>query len=201
MIIPTVLEKSSNWQTAYDLYSRLLEDRIIYLNWQVNDEMSNLVVAELLYLAKKDPDKDITMYINSPGWSVTAWLAIYDTMQFIPCQIQTVCVWLAASFGATLLMAGTKGKRYSLPHSEILIHQPLISWWWIWWQATEIEIFAKNMLKTRHTLNKILSKHTGQDMETIQRDTERDNYMDAEQALAYGIIDKILDYKIKNIDI
>lgn len=200
MIIPTILERSSNGQTAYDLYSRLLEDRIIYLNWAVTDEMSNLVIAELLYLAKKDPDKDITMYVNSPGGSVTAWLAIYDTMQFIPCEIQTVCVGLAASMWSIILTWWTKWKRYALPNSEVLIHQPLIQWW-AWGQATEIAILAQNMLKSRDKLNWILSKHTWQTFEKIEKDTDRDNWLDAKQALEYWLIDKILDYKVKNIDI
>lgn len=200
MIIPTILERSSNGQTAYDLYSRLLEDRIIYLNWAVTDEMSNLVIAELLYLAKKDPDKDITMYVNSPGGSVTAWLAIYDTMQFIPCEIQTVCVGLAASMWSIILTWWTKWKRYALPNSEVLIHQPLIQWW-AGGQATEIAILAQNMLKSRDKLNWILSKHTWQTFEKIEKDTDRDNWLDAKQALEYWLIDKILEYKVKNIDL
>lgn len=199
MIIPTILERSSNGQTAYDLYSRLLEDRIIYLNGPVTDEMSNLVIAELLYLSKKDPDKDITMYVNSPGGSITAWLAIYDTMQFVSCDIITVCVWLAASMWSIILMWWTKSKRYILPNSEVLIHQPLIQWW-AWWQATEIAILAQNMLKARTNLNNIIAKHSWQKVSKVEKDTDRDNRMDAKQALEYGIVDKILDYKIKWID-
>lgn len=190
-LIPTVIDKTPQGERAYDIYSRLLEDRIIFVSEPISDPLSSTVIAQLLYLEKKDPGKDITMYINSPGGSITAGMAIYDTMQFVSCDIQTVCVGMAASMGSVLLMAGTKGKRFILPNGEVLIHQPLIQGG-IGGQATEIEIFAKQMIKTKERLNQVIMKHTGQSIEKIVKDTDRDYRMVAEEALAYGIVDKII---------
>lgn len=190
-LIPTVIDKTPQGERAYDIYSRLLEDRIIFVSEPISDPLSSTVIAQLLYLEKKDPGKDITMYINSPGGSITAGMAIYDTMQFVSCDIQTVCVGMAASMGSILLMAGTKGKRCILPSGEVLIHQPLIQGG-IGGQATEIEIFANQMIKTKARLNKVIEKHTGQSMDKIIKDTDRDYRMTAEEALAYGIVDKII---------
>lgn len=189
MVIPTVIEKTKNWERAYDIYSRLLEDRIIFFGAQVDQGMSNTTVAQLLYLEKQDPDKDIVMYINSPWWSVTAWLAIYDTMQYVKCDIVTVCIGMAASFGAMLLTAGTKGKRFALPHAEIMIHQPLGG---TEWQASDIAIHAQRILRMRDTLNERLAHHTWQDIDTIAKDVERDKFMTAQQAKKYGLIDEVL---------
>jgi ATP-dependent Clp protease, protease subunit len=198
MIIPTVIERNSNWTTAYDIYSRLLEDRIIYYGTQVTDESANNIIAQILYLAKKDPDKDITMYINCPGGTIVHGMAVYDAMQFVPCDINTVCVWLAASMWSILLLWGTKGKRFILPHGEVLIHQPLGG---AEWQATDIEIAAQHIWYYKRMLYDKIRIHTWQDIEKIKIDAERDNRMTAQQALDYGIVDKILDYKIKWIDV
>ena len=194
MIIPTVIEKSSMWERAYDIYSRLLEDRIIFLGQPIDHNVANLVIAQLLYLERKDPNKDIIMYINSPGGVVSSWLAIYDTMQYVKCDVATVCVGLAASMWAVLLAWGAKWKRFALPHSEIMIHQPL---WGVEWQATDIVIHAEHILKLKKTLNEILSKHTGQPLKKIEKDVERDKFMSAQEALEYWLIDKIIG--IKNI--
>ncbi len=192
MIIPTVIEKSSMWERAYDIYSRLLEDRIIFLGQPIDHNVANLVIAQLLYLERKDPNKDIIMYINSPGGVVSSWLAIYDTMQYVKCDVATVCVGLAASMWAVLLAWGAKWKRFALPHSEIMIHQPL---WGVEWQATDIVIHAEHILKLKKTLNEILSKHTGQPLKKIEKDVERDKFMSAQEALEYWLIDKIIGIK------
>ena len=189
MLIPSVVEKTHNWERSYDIYSRLLEDRIIFVGTQIDDQVANVVVAQLLYLAKVDPTKDITMYINSPGWGIVSGMAVYDTMQFIQPDVVTVCVGMAASMGSMLLMWWTKGKRHSLPHGEILIHQPLGG---AQWQATDIEIVAKNILKRRERLNLLIVHHTGQSLDRVYRDTDRDNFMTATEALEYGIIDTII---------
>lgn len=189
MIIPTVVEKTKNGERAYDIYSRLLEDRIIFFWAQVNQETSNVIVAQMLYLEKQDPDKDIVMYINSPGGSVTAGMAIYDTMQYVKCDVVTVCIGMAASMGAMLLTAGTKGKRYALPNAEVMIHQPLGG---TEGQATDIAIHAERILGMRDRLNKLMAHHTGQKLKTIEADVERDNFMSAAQAVKYGLIDKVL---------
>lgn len=188
-IIPNVIEKKSGSERVYDLYSRLLEDRIILLTGEIDDHMANIVVSELLYLDSLN-DKDISIYINSPGGSVTAGFAIYDTMNFIKSNVSTICIGIAASMGAFLLSSGTKGKRYSLPNSEVMIHQPLGG---AQGQATEIKIAAEHILKTRQKLNDILAKNTGKEKSIIENDTERDFFMDAKEALEYGIIDKILE--------
>ena len=188
-LVPTVIEQTAHGERAYDIYSRLLKDRIIMLSGDVNDHTANIVVAQLLFLAAEDPDKDINIYINSPGGSVTAGLAIFDTMNYIKCDVSTICVGMAASMGAFLLTAGTKGKRYVLPNSEVMIHQPLGG---AQGQATEIAIAAKHILKTRDRLNKILAEQTGQPLEKIEQDTERDNFMSADEAAAYGLIDKVV---------
>ena len=189
MLIPTVIEKTNMGERAYDIYSRLLKDRIIFLGGMIDDHVANLVIAQLLFLANEDPKKDIQLYINSPGGSVTAGLAIYDTMQFIKPDVQTICVGMAASMGAHLLAAGAKGKRYVLPNSEVMIHQPSGGFEG---QATDIEISAKQILKLRHRLNEIFAKNTGQKLAKIQNDMERDFYMDAEEAKKYGIIDSVI---------
>ena len=188
-LIPTVIEQTSRGERAYDIYSRLLKDRIIFLGTAIDDHVANLVVSQLLFLAAEDPDKDISLYINSPGGSITAGMAIYDTMNFIKPQVSTICIGMAASMGASLLAAGEKGKRIALPNSEVMIHQPLGG---AQGQATEIEIAAKRILFLREKLNQILSEKTGQPLEIIERDTERDNYMTAEQALKYGLVDKVV---------
>ena len=189
-LVPMVVEQTSRGERSYDIFSRLLNDRIIFLSDEVNDATASLVVAQLLFLEAQDPDKDISFYINSPGGSVTAGMAIYDTMQFIKCDVSTICIGLAASMGAFLLAAGTKGKRFALPHSEIMIHQPLGG---AKGQASDIKIQAELILRTRDMLNKILAEKTGKPMEQIERDTDRDNFMTAEQALEYGLIDRILE--------
>ncbi len=189
-LVPMVVEQTGRGERSYDIFSRLLNDRIIFLSDEVNDATASLVVAQLLYLEAQDPDKDISFYINSPGGSVTAGMAIYDTMNFIKCDVSTVCIGMAASMGAFLLSAGTKGKRFALPNSEIMIHQPLGG---AKGQATDIKIQAELILRTRDRLNTILAKNTGKSVEEIARDTERDNYMTADQALAYGLIDKVID--------
>ena len=189
-LVPTVIEQTGRGERAYDIFSRLLNDRIIFLSDEVNDATASLVVAQMLFLEGQDPDKDIAFYINSPGGSVTAGMAIYDTMNFIKCDVSTICIGMAASMGAFLLSAGTKGKRFALPNSEIMIHQPLGG---ARGQATDIKIQADLILRTRERLNRILAANTGKSVEEIARDTERDNYMTAEEALSYGLIDKILD--------
>ena len=188
-LVPMVIEQTPRGERSYDIYSRLLKERVIFIVGQVEDHMANLVVAQLLFLESENPDKDISVYINSPGGSVTAGLAIYDTMQFIKPDISTLCVGQAASMGAVLLAAGTKGKRYSLPHSRVMIHQPLGGYQG---QATDIEIHTKEILKIRRQLNQMLANHSGQSIETIDRDTERDNFMGADEAAEYGLIDKVL---------
>lgn len=189
-LVPYVVEQTSKGERSYDIYSRLLKDRIIFLGEEVNDTTASLVVAQLLFLASEDPDKDISLYINSPGGSVTAGFAIYDTMQFIKPDVSTTCIGLAASFGAFLLAGGAKGKRFALPNAEVMIHQPSGG---ARGQATEIKIVAENILRTRNRLNSILAKNTGRSIDEIARDTERDNFMTAEEALEYGIIDKVIE--------
>ena len=188
-LIPMVVEQSGHGERSYDIYSRLLKDRIIFLGGPIDDDTANLVIAQLLFLEAEDPDKDIFLYINSPGGSVSAGLAIYDTMQYIKCECQTICVGLAASMGAFLLAAGAKGKRKTLSNAEIMSHQPSGG---AQGQATEIRIHAEQILKIRERLNRILSDRTGQPLSVIEADTERDNYMDAEQALKYGLVDEII---------
>ncbi len=188
-LIPMVIEQSSRGERAYDIYSRLLKDRIIFLGTAMNDEIANLLIAQLLFLESEDPDKDINFYINSPGGLVTAGMAVYDTMQYIKPDITTVCIGQAASMGAVLLTAGTTGKRYSLPNSRILIHQPMGGFQG---QASDIEIQAREILRMKDTLNHILVKHTGQDLPKIQNDTDRDYFMSAEEAKIYGIIDHVI---------
>lgn len=188
-IIPTVIEKSQRGERVYDIYSRLLEERIIFLAGPLTDNISNLIIAEILYLAAKDPKRDIKLYINSPGGSVTAGLAIYDTIQYVSCDVSTICIGLAASMAATLLAAGTKGKRFALPNAEILLHQVAGG---VTGQATEIEIGAKQILKMKEKLNKILAKHTGQPLKRIEKDTDRDFYLSAKEAKDYGIIDQVI---------
>lgn len=189
-LVPMVIEQTGRGERSYDIFSRLLNDRIIFLSDEVNDTTASLVVAQLLFLEAQDRDKDISFYINSPGGSVTAGMAIYDTMQFIKCDVSTICIGMAASMGAFLLAAGTKGKRLALPHSEIMIHQPMGG---AQGQATDIKIQADLILRTREMLNRILSERTGKPLDVIERDTERDNFMTAEQALAYGLIDRIIE--------
>lgn len=189
-LVPTVIEQSSRGERAYDIYSRLLKDRIIMLSGPIDDNVSNSVIAQLLFLDAQDPEKDIYLYINSPGGSVTSGMAIYDTMNFIKSDVQTIVIGMAASMGSFLLSAGTKGKRYALPNAEVMIHQPLGG---AQGQATEIEIAARHILKTRDRLNKIISDNTGQPIEVVEKDTDRDNYMSAEEAKAYGLIDEIME--------
>jgi ATP-dependent Clp protease protease subunit len=188
-LVPMVVEQTGRGERSYDIFSRLLNDRIIFLSDEVNDATASLVVAQMLFLEAQDPTKDISFYINSPGGSVTAGMAIYDTMQYIKCDVSTICIGMAASMGAFLLAAGTKGKRIALPHSEIMIHQPLGG---AQGQASDIKIRAELILRTRDMLNKILSEKTGQPIERIEKDTDRDNFMTAEQALEYGLIDRII---------
>lgn len=189
-LVPYVIEQTNRGERSYDIFSRLLSDRIIVLSDEVNDATASLVVAQLLFLEGQDPDKDISLYINSPGGSVTDGMAIYDTMQYIKCDVSTICMGMAASMGAFLLAAGTPGKRYSLPNSDIMIHQPSGG---AQGQATDIEIHANHILHTKKKLNEILAANTGQPYEVIARDTERDNFMTAQQALEYGIIDKVIE--------
>ena len=189
-LIPTVIEQTNRGERAYDIYSRLLKDRIIMLGSGIDDNVANSIVSQLLFLEAEDPEKDISIYINSPGGSITAGMAIYDTMQFTKPQVSTICIGMAASMGAFLLAAGAKGKRYALPNSEVMIHQPLGG---AQGQATEIEIAAKRILFLRDKLNQILADRTGQPIEVIARDTDRDNFMTAERALEYGLIDKVMD--------
>lgn len=190
--IPYVIEKTSRGERSYDIYSRLLKDRIVMLHDEVTDQTASLIISQLLFLESQDPSKDICMYINSPGGSVSAGLAIYDTMNYIKCDVSTVCMGMAASMGAFLLSSGAKGKRIALPNAEIMIHQPLGG---AKGQATEIEIAAKHILRTKQTLNKILSENTGQPIDVIAKDTDRDNYMSASEAVNYGLIDKIVNHR------
>lgn len=190
-LVPYVIEQTNNGERSYDIFSRLLNDRIIMLTGQIDDSVASVVISELLYLESQDQDKDIDIYINSPGGSVTAGLAIYDTIKYIKCDVSTICVGLAASMGSFLLSSGTKGKRLALPNSEILIHQPLISGG-LGGQQTDIQIHAENLMKTRERLEKILAENCGKDYETLHKDCERDNYMTAEQALEYGLVDKVI---------
>ena len=191
-LVPYVIEQTSRGERSYDIYSRLLKDRIIFLGEEVNDVSASLVVAELLFLEAEDPGKDIQLYINSPGGSVTAGMAIYYTMQYIKCDVSTICLGMAASMGAFLLAGGTKGKRFALPNSTIMIHQPSGG---AQGQATEIQIVADHIAKTKRTLNEILAANTGQPLEVVEKDTDRDNYMSAEEALAYGLIDGVVTHK------
>lgn len=192
-LVPYVIEQTSKGERSYDIFSRLLKDRIIFLAEDVNPTSASLVVAQLLFLESEDPDREISLYINSPGGSITDGMAIVDTINYIKCPVSTICVGLAASMGAVLLASGAKGKRYATPNAEILIHQPLIAGGGLSGQTTEIKIHADHMVRTREKLNKLLSERTGQSLETIERDTERDNYMTAEEALKYGLIDGIMD--------
>jgi len=191
-LIPTVIEKSQYGERAYDIYSRLLKERIIFLAGPITDVVANSVIAQMLFLASKDPKRDIQLYINTPGGSVTAGLAIYDTMQYVKCPISTVCIGLAGSMGATLLSAGTKGKRFALPNAEILLHQVAGG---VTGEAVEIEITAKQIIKIKEKLNRILAKHTGQPIEKVEKDTDRDFYLSAEEAKEYGIIDEVIKTK------
>jgi ATP-dependent Clp protease, protease subunit len=191
-----VVEQTARGERAYDIYSRLLKERVIFIVGPIEDHMANLIVAQLLFLESENPEKDIALYINSPGGSVSAGLSIYDTMQFIKPDVSTMCVGQAASMGAVLLAGGTKGKRYSLPHSRVMIHQPLAGFQG---QASDIDIHAREVLQTRDRLNRILSKHTGQTVEKIAQDTDRDNFMSGEAAVAYGLIDKVLDRRAEAV--
>ncbi len=191
-LVPMVVEQTSKGERSYDIYSRLLNDRIVILSEEVNDTTASLIVAQLLYLEGQDPDKDISFYINSPGGSITAGMAIYDTMQYIKCDVSTICIGMAASMGAFLLAAGAKGKRFALPNSEIMIHQPLGG---VKGQATDIKIHAEYILRTKQRMNRMLSEMTGQPLEVVERDTERDNFMTAQQACDYGLIDKVFVHR------
>jgi len=194
-LVPIVIEQTARGERSFDIYSRLLKERVIFLVGPVEDHMANLVVAQLLFLESENPDKDVHLYINSPGGSVTAGMSIYDTMQFIKPDVATLCIGQAASMGAFLLSGGTKGKRACLPHARVMIHQPLGGYQG---QATDIEIHTREILKIRHTLNELLAEHTGQDLESIARDTDRDNFMDPQQAKEYGLIDTVLDKRVPN---
>ncbi|MBQ3920492.1 MAG: ATP-dependent Clp protease proteolytic subunit [Oscillospiraceae bacterium] len=194
-LVPYVVEQTSRGERSMDIYSRLLNDRIIILSEDVNHTTASLIVAQMLFLEGQDPDKDISFYINSPGGVITDGMAIYDTMQYIKCDVSTICIGMAASMGAFLLSAGTKGKRFALPNSEILIHQPLISGGGISGQCTDIKIHSDHMVSTRDKLNTILAANTGKPIDVIERDTERDNYMTAEEACAYGLIDKVIEHR------
>lgn len=194
-LVPIVVEQSSRGERSYDIFSRLLKDRIIILGDVISDVMSNLAIAQLLFLAAEDPEKDISLYINSPGGSVTAGLAIYDTMQFISCDVSTICIGQAASMGAILLAAGSKGKRFALPHSRIMLHQPMGG---VQGQASEIEIQAQEILRLRHILNDILMTHTGKSLQQIESDTDRDYFMSAEETRDYGLIDDVITQKSQN---
>ena len=189
-LVPMVVEQTNRGERSYDIYSRLLKDRIIFLSEEVNDVTASLVVAQLLFLEAEDPDKDISLYINSPGGSITAGMAIYDTMQYIKCDVSTICIGMAASMGAFLLAAGAKGKRFALPNSEVMIHQPLGG---MQGQVTDIKIHAERIIKMKETLNKILSERCGKPYETICADTERDNFMTAQQAKEYGLVDEVIE--------
>lgn len=191
-LVPMVVEQSARGERAYDIYSRLLKERVIFIVGPIEDYSANLIVAQLLYLESENPEKDINVYINSPGGSVTAGMAIYDTMQFIKPDVSTMCIGQAASMGALLLSAGARGKRYALPHSRVMIHQPLGGFQG---QASDIDIHAREILKMKDQLNRILQRHTGQDLDTIERDTDRDKFMDAEEARGYGLIDHVLSHR------
>ncbi|MBQ6887443.1 MAG: ATP-dependent Clp endopeptidase proteolytic subunit ClpP [Lachnospiraceae bacterium] len=195
--IPYVIEQTSHGERSYDIFSRLLSDRIVFLGEEVSDTSASLIIAQMLFLEAQDPEKDIQLYINSPGGSVTAGFAIYDTMQYIKCDVSTICIGLAASFGAFLLAGGAKGKRIALPNAEIMIHQPAIHGNGVQGQATDIKIVSDHMQKSKQRLNRILAENTGKTIEEIIRDTERDNYMSAREALNYGLIDKIIDKRMK----
>jgi len=188
-LVPTVIEKTHEGERAYDIYSRLLKDRVIFLGTAIDSGVANIIIAQLLFLEKEDPKKDITLYVNSPGGHVTAGMAIYDTMQYLSCDVVTICVGLAASMGAVILTGGAKGKRFALPYSEIMIHQPLGG---AEGQASDIEIAADHIIKTKKNLNLIIAKHSGQDLKKVEKDTDRDKFMSAEDALKYGLIDKII---------
>ena len=188
-LIPTVIDKTPSWERAYDIYSRLLEDRVIFLWEAIDSAVANTVIAQLLFLEKQDPKAPITLYVNSPGWHVTAWLAIYDTMQYISCPVHTVSIGLSASMGSIILAGWEAGHRYALPHSEIMIHQPL---GWAEWQAVDIKLAAEHIIKTWDRLYRILAKHTWKDVKQVEKDCDRDNFMTAEEALKYGLIDKII---------
>ena len=192
-LVPYVIEQTSKGERSYDIYSRLLNDRIVFLSDEVNDVTASIVVAQLLHLESQDPDKDIALYINSPGGSVTAGMAIFDTMNYIKCDVSTICVGMAASMGAFLLAAGAKGKRFALPNSEIMIHQPLGG---IQGQASDMKIHTDHIIKTRRRINEILARETGKSIEQIEADTERDNFLSADEAAAYGLIDKVIDKRI-----
>ena len=196
-LVPMVVEQTNRGERSYDIYSRLLEDRIIFLADQVDNATSSLVVAQMLYLEAKDPDKDIQFYIDSPGGSITAGMAIYDTMQYIKCDVSTICIGMAASMGAFLLAAGTKGKRFALPNSEIMIHQPLISGGGLSGQTTDIKIYTDHLVETKRKMNQILSERTGQTYEKLCEDTERDNFMTAQEAKDYGLIDEVIESAAK----
>ena len=194
-LVPYVVEQTNRGERSMDIYSRLLNDRIIILSEEVNNTTASLVIAQMLYLEGQDPEKDISFYINSPGGVITAGMAIYDTMQYIKCDVSTICMGMAASMGAFLLSSGTKGKRLALPNSEILIHQPLIAGGGISGQCTDIKIHSDHMVYTRNKLNEILSKNTGKPLDVIERDTERDNYLTAQEAMEYGLIDKVIEHR------
>ena len=191
-LVPYVVEQTNRGERQYDIFSRLLNDRIIFLSEEVNDTTASLIVAQMLFLEGADPDKDINFYINSPGGSITAGMAIYDTMQYIKCDVSTICIGMAASMGAFLLSAGTKGKRFALPNSEIMIHQPLGG---MQGQATDIKIHADRIIRMKSTLNQILSERTGKSLDIIEKDTERDNFMTAKEAMEYGLIDKVIEHR------
>ena len=193
--VPYVVEQSAHGERSYDIFSRLLNDRIIVLSEDVNDTSASLVVAQLLYLEGQDPDKDISLYINSPGGSISAGMAIHDTIQYIKCDVSTICMGMAASMGAFLLASGTKGKRFALPNSEILIHQPLIGGQGISGQATDIKIHADHLVRTRTKMNRLLSEYTGQPLEKVELDTERDNFLSAQEAKEYGLIDEVITHR------
>lgn len=188
-LIPTVIDKTPSWERAYDIYSRLLEDRVIFLWDAIDAAVANTVIAQLLFLEKQDQKAPITLYVNSPGWHVTAWLAIYDTMQYVKCPVHTVSIWLSASMWSIILAWWEAGHRYALPHSEIMIHQPM---WWVEWQAIDVKLAAEHIIRTWERLYKILAKHTWKDVKQIEKDSDRDNFMTAEEALKYGLIDKII---------
>lgn len=192
-LVPMVVDRTDSGERSFDIYSRLLEDRVIFLSGEITDELANLVVAQLIYLESKDPTKDISLYINSPGGSVSAGLAIYDTMNYIRCDVSTICIGLAASMGAFLLSSGAKGKRYALPNSEIMIHQVLGG---AQGQATDVEIQTKQLLKIKQKLNRLLAANVGRDIAQVERDTERDNYLSADEAKAYGIIDEVFTKRV-----
>ena len=197
-LVPMVVDRTDSGERSFDIYSRLLEDRVIFLSGEINDDVANLVVAQLIYLESKDPTKDISLYINSPGGSVTAGMAIYDTMQYIKCDVSTICMGMAASMGAFLLASGTKGKRFALPNAEIMIHQPLIAGGQgggLSGQTTDIKIHAEHMVYIRDKMNRMLSEYTGQPLEKLQMDTERDNYMTALEAKEYGLIDEVIAHR------